>query len=328
MSGVEEGAPIQLAEMGSFHVGGRTVQITGKPIREVQFWPGDMPIKVDPNGTHQVEQMYVQYFIPAKPRGACPLLLWHGGGLTGVTWETTPDGREGWVNWFLRQGWAVYNSDAVERGRSGWAMFPDIFAGEPVFLPNANPYERHRIGAGPGSYDDDPAKRRVWAGNLFPTEAYEAFSRQFAPRFLSTDAAVVAAYTALLDKLDPAVVIAHSQGGQFAIRAAQARPHKVRALVLVETAGAPPPETAAVLRDVPILAVYGDFIDKDPRWPRIRTIGEAFLAAHTAAGGVTTILDLPARGIPGNSHMLMMDRNNGEVAVLVNDWLASIGLYS
>jgi len=34
---------------------------------------------------------------------------------TGVTWETTPDGREGWLNYFLRKGWAVYNSDAVER---------------------------------------------------------------------------------------------------------------------------------------------------------------------------------------------------------------------
>jgi len=60
--------------------------------------------------------------------------MWHGGGLTGVTYETTPDGREGWLNYFLRKGWSVYNSDAVERGRAGWAQYPDIFKSEPVFL--------------------------------------------------------------------------------------------------------------------------------------------------------------------------------------------------
>jgi hypothetical protein len=52
---------IQLADMGSFHVGGREVVITGKPVKEVMFTPGGVPAKVDPNGVYQVEQMYVQY---------------------------------------------------------------------------------------------------------------------------------------------------------------------------------------------------------------------------------------------------------------------------
>jgi len=106
--------------MGSFHVGGREHTISGKPVKEIVFTPGGVPAKVDPNGVYQVEQMYVQYFIPQNPRGALPLLMWHGGGLSGVTYETTPDGREGWLNYFVKKGWAVYNSDAVERGRSGW----------------------------------------------------------------------------------------------------------------------------------------------------------------------------------------------------------------
>src|SRR5512133_540377 len=119
-------APIALRDMGSFHVGGRDVVISGKPVREVLFTPGGVPAKVDPNGVYPVEQMYVQYFIPQNMRGAVPLMLWHGGGLTGVTYETTPDGRDGWLNYFLKKNWAVYNSDAVERGRSGWAMYPDV----------------------------------------------------------------------------------------------------------------------------------------------------------------------------------------------------------
>src|SRR5262245_23916614 len=112
--------PITLRDMGSFHVGGRLVEISGKPVKEVVFTPGGVPAKVDPNGTYQVEQMYVQYFLPAKEKGAYPLLMWHGGGLTGVTWETKPDGGAGWGNFFIRKGWDVYISDAMERGRSGW----------------------------------------------------------------------------------------------------------------------------------------------------------------------------------------------------------------
>src|SRR5581483_7035366 len=76
-------APIALRDMGSFHVGGREVTISGKPVKEVTYTPGGVPAKVDPNGTYQVDQMYVQYFIPQNQRGHLPLLMWHGGGLTG-----------------------------------------------------------------------------------------------------------------------------------------------------------------------------------------------------------------------------------------------------
>src|SRR5260370_399937 len=74
--------PLALRDMGSFHVGGRLVEISGKPVKEVTFTPGGVPAKVDPNGTYQVEQMYVQYFLPANEKGAYPLLMCHGGGLT------------------------------------------------------------------------------------------------------------------------------------------------------------------------------------------------------------------------------------------------------
>src|SRR5437660_8259055 len=94
----DDGAPIVLRGMGSFHVGGRVVEISGKPVREVVFSAGGVPAKIDPNGFYQVEQMYVQYFLPQNRKGKYPLLMWHGGGLTGVTYETTPDGREGWLN--------------------------------------------------------------------------------------------------------------------------------------------------------------------------------------------------------------------------------------
>src|SRR5262249_6311891 len=50
--------PVLLRDMGSFHVGGRVIEISGQPIKEVVFTPGGVPAKVDPNGAYQVEQMY------------------------------------------------------------------------------------------------------------------------------------------------------------------------------------------------------------------------------------------------------------------------------
>src|SRR5262249_1377895 len=79
--------PILLRNLVSFHVGGRVMEITGQPIKEVVFTPGGVPAKMDPNGKYQIEQMYVQYFLPQNRKGKLPLLLWHGGGLTGVTYE-------------------------------------------------------------------------------------------------------------------------------------------------------------------------------------------------------------------------------------------------
>ena len=122
---------IVLRGMGSFHVGGRIVEVNGKPVRMIVRQPGGPPGKLDPNGQYMVEQMYVQYFLPKNRKGKVPLLMWHGGGLTGVTYESTPDGRDGWMNFFVRKGWDVYNSDAVERGRSGFAS-PDVWPSEPI----------------------------------------------------------------------------------------------------------------------------------------------------------------------------------------------------
>ena len=319
-------APITLKTMGSFHIGGRLVEISGRPVKEIVLNAGGVPARIDPNGRYQVEQMYVQYFIPQNERGAAPLLMWHGGGLTGVTYESTPDGREGWLNYFLRAGWAVYNSDAVERGRAGWAQYPDIFTTEPVFLPVANPFERFRIGMGAGSYADDPDKRRVPEGAQFPVEAYGNFVKQIVPRWTSTDAAITAAYLAEVDKVCPCVILFHSQAGQFAFNVAQARPDKIKALVAVEPAAVGDPAKVDALKGIPILIVYGDYIPLDSRWPKMHQNGVDFADKITAAGGSVDIVELPKIGIRGNSHMLMMDKNNLEVAAVIQKWLADKGL--
>jgi hypothetical protein len=160
--------PIAIKEIGSFHLGGRQVALTGLPTREMAFSNKGLPLVVDPNGEVEVEQMYVQFVKLAQPKSKLPLLLWHGGGLTGVTYETKPDGAPGWQMYFLRAGWDTYVSDAVERGRASWARYPEIFKTEPIFRTKKEAWELFRIGP---NYHPESAQRLAYPQTEFPTEA-------------------------------------------------------------------------------------------------------------------------------------------------------------
>ena len=133
------------------------------------------------------------------------------------------------------------------------------------------------------------------------------------PRWLSTDQVIIDAYVALIDKVYPCVILAHSQGGHFAFRAAEQRPDKVKAMVSVEPATSGGVDGAKRVKDMPLLLVYGDYIEQDPRWVAYRKAGMAYVEALRAAGGKADVVSLPERGITGNSHMMMMDKNNRAV---------------
>src|SRR5205809_3675634 len=110
----------------------------------------------------------------------------------------------------------------------------------------------------------------------FPDEAYDKCVKQSVPRWTTTDDAIIRAYTALVDRVCPCVILFHSQAGQFGFKVAQARPDKVKALIAVEPAGQGDPMAADRLKAIPTLFVYGDGIETDARWPAIRRNGVAF----------------------------------------------------
>ncbi len=319
----QQKAPLELRDMGSFHIGGRLFDIAGKPTRELPLGPGNIQ-KIDPNGQYLVEQMYTQYFLPKARRGKLPLLMWHGGGLTGVTYETTPDGREGWLNMFVRKGWDTYVSDAVERGRAGWAQ-PEVFKGEPVFTTLGFPWEAYRFGP-KGSWDADPAKRKPYAGSQFPVAAYDNLLRQIVPRWVTTDPAIDAGYLALIDRICPCALLVHSQSGTLGYRAALARPDKIKALVDVEGTLRGDETTAAKLKHIPMLVLYGDNIDDTTMFGPQRRINLNMAALARAVGGDIEIVNLPDIGMRGNTHFMMMERNNLEIADYIDKWLAGKGL--
>jgi pimeloyl-ACP methyl ester carboxylesterase len=318
---------LHVKEVGSFHVGGRSVTLSGLPEKELVFTPGAPPLKINPNGDFEVEALYARYTKLVAPKAKYPLLMWHGGGLAGVTFETKPDGGAGWESFFLNAGHDVYVSDAVERGRASWARFPEIFKGEPFFRTKKEAWELFRIGAN-GSYTNDAAQRKANAGTLFPTAAFDQFVKQSIPRWSTNDAAIQAGYDAYVEKVCPCVILVHSQGGNFAFNSALKRPDLVKAIVAVETSGSPDPDKTefAKLKGVPMLWVWGDYLEQYPFWQPIVARQEKFRTNLRNADGVGDLLKLPDEGVKGNSHMLMMDKNSDQIAGLIQQWLAKHGL--
>ncbi len=318
---------ISVVDIGSFHIGGRAVTLSGLAPRRLVLTAG-APVRNFPaDGDFETGQMYVQYIRLAEPQARYPLLLWHGGGMTGATWETTPDGRPGWQSFFLNAGHHVYVSDAVERGRASWSRYPEIYADEPHFRSKQEGWGLFRFGP-PGSYATDPAQRRPHPGQLFPVEALDQFAKQVVPRWASNDGPTQAAYDALVQRVGPCVIVTHSQGGNFGFNAALHAPDLVKAVIAIEPSGAPDPEavTLAGLTGVPHLVVWGDYLRDDPFWQGLRPNVERYRAALNHQGGIADTLDLPAQGIVGNSHFPMMDRNSDHVAGLVQAWMDRRGL--
>src|SRR5262249_28594202 len=145
--------------------------------------------------------------------------------------------------------------------------------------------------------------------------------KQGVPRWLTTDDQIVAAYIELVDKVCPCVVMVHSQSGTFGYRVREARPDKVKALVAVEPTLGGDRNKVASIKDTPILVIYGDNAKDHPRWSKIRQGGVDYAGVLKSAGGRIDVVDLPDVGIRGNSLMMMMDKNSGQIADLIQKWL-------
>lgn len=309
--------------VGGFHVGGRRVRVEGLPTIRRRMAVGGAEREIDQNDDFLAGQAYVQYVRLERPGQPWPLLLWHGGGMTGVTWEDTPDARPGWQMRFLEAGYDVYVADTVERGRAGWARFPEIYESEPVFRGMREAWELFRIGP-PGTYASDPAGRRPYPGQRFPWTHWDQFARQTVPRWVGHEAMTMTAYLEMIRTIGQCAIVSHSQSGAFAMMAAAELPDLVRAVVAVEPSGAPGTDLASRAAAVPHLAVWGDYFAEDDYWSANRQRVGTYWQALADSGARAETLDLPARGITGNSHFPMMDDNSDDVAARVVAWLSDV----
>ncbi len=315
--------PLVLKSQGSFFVGGKIENQTFEQLGSF-----------GPAGHITVNQMYVHYMIPKKPK-ALSVVMIHGMTLTGKTWETTPDGRIGWEEYFVRKGYGVYIPDQVGRGRSGFnqSIFNDARAGKseaskmpPMWrFSDEASIPNFRIGTTEGKPNSD---------GRFPFEALPELSKQAVPDVSMAVPNPNPTYKALADlstDLGKTVLISHSQSGTYPIEAALIKPDGIAAMIFVEPGSCPVGlklDKLAKLSQIPTLVVFGDYLTQPTgvphSWQTAYDGCKKYIEEVNAAGGKAEMLFLPEKGIKGNSHMLMQDKNNLEIADILIDWLKEL----
>ena len=318
------GTPLVLKAQGSFFVGGEKSEQTRPELGGL-----------GPGGHIAVNQMYVRYMVPQGGEGNVPVVMIHGATLTGKSWETTPDGRMGWDEYFVRKGHPVYVPDQVGRGRSGFnqAVFNNVRAGStpagnlPTLLRFSDEvvWPNFRFGSKPGA---------PYSDSQFPVAAIDELAKQGVPDLsfggLPTPNPTLKALSDLASQVKGAVLMGHSQSGPFPLAAALLNPTAAKGLVLVEPGGCPgnlTDDQIKTLAALPVIAVFGDHRDTPtgigirPSWQLSFEGCQALINRLRAAGGQAQMLSPSESGIRGNSHMIMQDKNNLQIADLILNWI-------
>jgi hypothetical protein len=330
--------PLVIQEQGSFMPGGTVIERPGT------FDP-ENPVP-DSGQTFHGDHAYVFYQIPVNPR-KLPLVMWHGGGQFGKTWESTPDGRQGFQNMFLRRGWGVYVLDQPRRGRAGRST--DSITIRPVASEQAI-FSTFRLGIWPDFFP----------GVQFPQDSnslaqyYRQQTPNTGPAGVEERGLITDAVSALFDRTGAAVLITHSASGILGWLTGM-KNENVKAIVSYEPVGfvfpegelpdsvrtpagvtggdAVPLDDFLKLTRIPLQIVYGDFIPTAPHpvpgldlWYRAFTMAELFVEAVNRHGGDATLLHLPDVGLHGNTHFPFSDLNNRQVADLLSQYLREKGL--
>lgn len=315
--------PLVLDARGSFFVGGGQVERT-----EVELG------SLGPDDRMTVNQMYVEFMVPVGA-SKVPVVMVHGATLSGKTYDTTPDGRMGWFEYFVRKSHPVYVVDQIGRARSGFdqSVFNNVQAGrvEPGEQPKMlrlgdrfGAWTNFRIGPEPG---------QQFPGTQFPVDSAGQLSKQGIPDLLGTSRAANPNWKALSDlamQLDGAVLLTHSQSGPYPLESAIINAEGIRAIVMVEpgtcNAEVHTEDEIAILADTPILILFGDYLSSatklpGPTWQDRFDDCTAFKDRVDAADGDVRLLSMAETGTRGNSHMMMMDKNSLEVADLILAWI-------
>lgn len=317
--GASRPEPLVIARQGSFTVGG-TVTTNAQGLQR------------------HSDHGYVFYQQPVSPH-PYPVVFLHGIYQSNSTWESTPDGREGFQSMFLRKGFTTYNMTHPRRGNAGRASVSGTLE---LAFDEESWFTKWRLGVYPTYFEN----------TQFPQdkESLNQFLRQITPDTAPLDFEVnTDAIATLFDKVGDAVLVAHSQGVMHAWKTIPKTTH-IKAMVGLEGGGffsfpddEPLPrveaqegieyirvnrETFQQFTRLPILLIYGDNIPETRSdipeldiW-RIRLqLANQWAEAVNRHGGNVTVIHLPRIGIHGNTHFMMQDLNNEAIAQIIFKWL-------
>ncbi len=329
---------ITIKEQGSFSVGGTATTNTGT---------FDVNKSTVPDGqSFHGDHAYAFYQIPDNAK-KLSLVFLHGAGQSKQTWETTPDGREGFQNIFLKRGYSVYLLDQPRRGAAGRSTVKTTI--EPV-ADEQFWFTQFRLGNFPDYFPD----------SQFPkdTASLEQFFRHMTPNTGSFDANVISdAVAALFNKIGDGILITHSQGGGPGWLTA-IKNKNVKAVIAYEPFSGfvfpkgelPAPIKSASLfgdlngieipmsdfkrlTEIPIIVYYGDNIATSPttvwnkdHWRAGLEMARIWAAKINEYGGDAKVVHLPEIGIYGNTHFMFSDLNNMQIADLLSQFLKEKGL--
>ena len=321
---------------GSFMMGGSVISN-----------PGTFdPYHPTPAGqTFHGDHAYVEYQIPPDAR-ALPLVMWHGAGQFSKTWETTPDGREGYQSVFLRRGFAVYIIDQPRRGNAGRSTVAATINPTPGEMST---FSGFRLGIWPNFFPNvqfsrDPAVLDQYFRQQTPNTG---------PEVVADGGVVESAVSALFDKIGPGVLLTHSfsgghgwltairtpnikgivsyEPGQFVFPADDMPPVVGAALPNIPVS----PTDFAKLTKIPIQIVLGDNIPTSPtgitgldNWITFKARAYQLRDWLNRRGGDASVLSLPDIGIYGNTHFPFSDLNSLQIADLLSEFLSQKGLDS
>ncbi len=323
--------PLTIARQGSFAVGGTVVKTPGTynnnaPTSEGQSFHGD--------------HLYAFYQVPVNPK-PLPIVMLHGAFQSGRSWETTSDGREGFQTLFLRRGFPVYLVDQPRRGRAGSSTVAAQVAPTPF---DQLFFDQFRLGKWPNLFPNVQFDRKP--------ETLDQFFRSVTPNTGPYDAGVISdAMAGLFNKTGPAILFSHSQAGGPGWLAA-IKSQNVKGIVALEpgsgfifpegelpaampsAAGTLAPEAVPMadfqkLTRIPIVIYYGDNFPVEPttergqdNWRVRLAMARLWVAAINKHGGDARLVHLPEAGVRGNTHFLMSDLNNVQIADLISKFLA------
>ena len=340
-----------VAQRGYFYVGGKYVGQTGNEIMD--------------------GQVYVEVLAPKDVKRPYPLVLIHGAAQTATNWMGTPDGRKGWAEYFVEQGYIVYMIDQPMRGRS--AIHPAD--GQTRMFTASN--EEWQFTAVEKEMRWPQAKLHTqWPGDG-PNKGrrgdpiFDAFYATQVETVISNEETQQRnkdAGTALLDRIGPAIVLTHSQSGSFGWLIADARPRLVKAVIAIEPAGPPfeatingtgkarawGPTDIPITYDPPVTDPSEIAVEREAKadgpdlfvcWMQkaparqlvnLKNIPVMVMAAEASyhqvydhctakylnqAGVKAEFIRLQDKGIHGNGHMVMIEKNNLEIADLIDQWV-------
>ena len=284
-----------------------------------------------------------------------PVVMVPGLGLSPYIYLTTPDGRPGWVEQFVAAGHPVYvfnpprnvdsgglDTEALENADSASLSRWSLDRAWPTWGFGPAVGERYAevrypldavdqlvasfpayVSSGGGGQQGGTSRRSANGSGSTPSEPdVESTQTGGGSRFASSRE--TAALETLLDRVGPAVLLVHSAAGGSGFAVAQSVPELVDRIVAVEPVGCPtdPDTVSAMGGDAPFMGVYGDYVDERGQGSRAAACQTtADLAGET--NDASTMLDLPAEGITGNTHLLMQDDNNADIADRIVSWIGA-----